>query len=342
MTAQPTSPDASASDATPLLAVRHLTAAYRTGDGVLPAVRDVSFDLHAGEVLALVGESAAGKTTVAQAILGLLPSQATIEGDVQYRGASLSGMTDEELRRVRGEDIAIIFQNALASLTPTLAIGDQLAEVYRAHRNMDQATARGAAIEVLRTVLPDPERVAEAFPFQLSGGMAQRVMIAMATALKPSVIIADEPTSSLDPAVRVETLDRLEGLRNEGAGVLLITHDFGVVARLADRVAVMYAGAVVETGDVRTIFRRPRHPYTFGLLQSLPSIARRGQLVPMRGQPPDLATMGPECPFLPRCSKAITQCRVEVAPGLEVADTGVEGHMVACYNPMQVDRAEVS
>ena len=324
----------------PLLAVRGLTASYRTGDGVLPAVRDVTFDLHAGEVLALVGESAAGKTTVAQAILGLLPQQADIEGDIRYRGTSVQSMSAEELRRVRGEEIAIIFQNALASLTPTLAIGDQLAEVYRAHRGMDQHAAREAALAVLRTVLPDPERIAEAYPFQLSGGMAQRVMIAMATALNPSVIIADEPTSSLDPAVRMETLDKLEDLRNAGAGVLLITHDFGVVARLADRVAVMYAGTVVETGDVRTIFRQPRHPYTFGLLQSLPSIARRGQLVPMRGQPPDLASIGPECPFLPRCSKAISRCRVEDAPGLDAADTGVPDHRVACYNPMSIDRQE--
>ncbi|RLT37754.1 MAG: ABC transporter ATP-binding protein [Chloroflexi bacterium] len=324
----------------PLLAIRGLSATYRTGDGILPAVRDVNFDLHAGEVLALVGESAAGKTTVAQAILGLLPQQAIIEGDVRYRGASLQEMSAEELRHVRGEEIAIIFQNALASLTPTLAIGDQLAEVYRAHRGMDQHAAREAAMAVLRTVLPDPERIADAYPFQLSGGMAQRVMIAMATALHPSVIIADEPTSSLDPAVRIETLDKLEALRNEGAGVLLITHDFGVVARLADRVAVMYAGTVVEMGDVRTIFRRPRHPYTFGLLQSLPSIARRGQLVSMRGQPPDLATIGPECPFLPRCSKAISRCRVEDAPRLEPADTGVPDHSVACFNPMSIDRQE--
>lgn len=337
MTAQPTSPDS-----TPLLAIRHLYASYRTGEGVLPAVRDVSFDLHAGEVLALVGESAAGKTTVAQAILGLLPPQATIEGEVSYRGASLQAMSEEDLRRVRGEEIAIIFQNALASLTPTLPIGAQLAEVYRAHRGMDEASARTAALDALRTVLPDPERIADAFPFQLSGGMAQRVMIAMATALKPAVIIADEPTSSLDPAVRVETLDRLEALRNEGAGVLLITHDFGVVARLADRVAVMYAGAVVETGDVRTIFRRPRHPYTFGLLQSLPSIARRGPLVSMRGQPPDLVTLGPECPFLPRCSKAISQCRLDAAPVMTPADTGLPDHLVACYNPMTVDRTEVT
>ena len=322
----------------PLLAVRHLSASYRTGEGLLPAVRDVSFELHAGEVLALVGESAAGKTTVAQAILGLLPQQATIEGEVLYRGTSLQSLSTEDLRRVRGEEITIIFQNALASLTPTLPLGDQLAELYRAHRGMDQASARAEAIRVLATVLPDPERIAGAYPFQLSGGMAQRVMIAMATALDPSVIIADEPTSSLDAAIRLETLDRLESFRDAGAGVLLITHDFGIVARLANRVAVMYAGAVVETGDVRTIFRQPRHPYTFGLLQSLPSITRRGPLISMRGQPPDLATLGVECPFLPRCSKAVSRCRIEAAPLLEAADTGVPGHAVACYNPMSIDR----
>ena len=332
MTVQPTPP---------LLAVRHLSASYRTGEGTLPAVRDVSFELHAGEVLALVGESAAGKSTVAQAILGLLPSQTEIEGDVLFRGASLQSMSDEDLRRVRGEEIAIIFQDALASLTPTLEIGDQLAEVYRAHRGMDQTTARAAAVRLLATVLPDPERIAAAFPFQLSGGMAQRVMIAMATALNPAVIIADEPTSALDPAVRMETLERIERMRDAGAGVLVITHDFGVVARLADRVAVMYAGALVETGDVRTIFRRPRHPYTYGLLQSLPSIARRGPLVSMRGQPPDLASIGAECPFLPRCSKAVSRCRIEAAPALEPADTAVPGHAVACYNPVSIDRQVV-
>ncbi|MFA7249014.1 MAG: ABC transporter ATP-binding protein [Dehalococcoidia bacterium] len=322
----------------PLLAVRHLSASYRTREGPLPAVRDISFDLHAGEVLALVGESGAGKTTVAQAILGVLPPRTNVEGDVRYRGVSLQSMSEADLRRVRGEEIALIFQDALASLTPTIPIGDQLAELYRAHRDMDRAGARAAGIAALATVLPDPERVAAMYPFQLSGGMAQRVMIAMATALQPSIIIADEPTSSLDPALRMETLERLEALRNAGTGVLLITHDFGIVARLADRVSVMYAGAVVETGDVHTIFRRPRHPYTYGLLQSLPSIAHRGPLVPLRGQPPDVATLGEECPFLPRCSKAVSLCRVQPAPALDAADTGVPGHAVACYNPISVDR----
>jgi len=326
----------------PLLAVRHLSALYRTSSGsLLPAVRDVSLDLHGGEVLALVGESAAGKTTVAQAMLGLLSPPTVVEGDVRYRGTSLQSMTPEELRRVRGQEIAMIFQNALASLTPTIAIGDQLAEVFVTHRGMDRVAGRAAAVELLATVLPDAEQIARSYPYQISGGMAQRVLFAMATALHPAVIIADEPTSSLDAAVRLETLAQLEALRDAGAGVLLITHDFGVVARLADRVAVMYAGAIVETGDVRTIFRRPRHPYTYGLLQSLPTLARRGRLEPMRGQPPDLATIGVECPFLPRCAKAISQCRVDVAPRLAAADTGVPGHEVACYNPISIDRSTV-
>jgi oligopeptide/dipeptide ABC transporter ATP-binding protein len=298
-------------------------------------VRDVSFDLHAGEVLALVGESAAGKTSVAHAILGLLPPQAVVEGEVRLRGAILEG---DELRRARGEEISVIFQDALASLTPTLTVGEQVAEMFRVHRGMDARQANREAVEALGTVLPDAERVAADYPFQISGGMAQRVMIAMATALRPAMVIADEATANLDPGVRLDTLARLEGLRDAGTAVLLITHDFGVVARLADRVAVMYAGAIVETGDVRTIFRRPRHPYTFGLLDSIPSIDHRGPITSMRGQPPNLSTLGAECPFLPRCSKATTQCRVDPAPALAPADTGVEGHTVACFNPVAVDR----
>ena len=323
------------------MVVRHLSVSYRGTTGVIPAVRDVSFDLHAGEVLALVGESAAGKTTVGQAMLRLMPPQTIVTGDVRYRGRSVASMSSEELRRVRGDEVTMIFQDPIAALTPTLPIGDQLAEVYIEHRGLDSVAARAAAVGMLAPMFRDAERVAAAFPFQVSGGMAQRIMFAIATALHPAVIIADEPTAALDPAVRGELLEQLEAQRNAGVAVLLITHDFGVVARLADRVAVMYAGAVVETGDVRTIFQRPRHPYTLGLLQSLPSITHRGRLVPMRGQPPDLATLDVECPFLPRCAKATSVCRVESAPALTAADTGAPGHEVACYNPIAVDRASM-
>ncbi len=188
-------------------------------------------------------------------------------------------------------------------------------------------------------MLPDGARVAKLYPGQLSGGMAQRVMITLATALKPSIIIADEPTANLDPAMRMETLARLEALRDEqGVAILLITHDFGVVARLADRVAVMYAGAIVETSDVRTMFRQPRHPYTHGLLESLPTlVGEHGRLVSMRGQPPDLRELGEECPFLERCYKATSACRLEPAPALEPYEDD-PGHLPACFNPIAVDR----
>ncbi len=321
-----------------LLDVRGLSASYRTPTGVIRAVRDVSFELRAGETLALVGESAAGKSSIGLALLGLLPGNATVEaGEARFDGESLLDAPPERLRQIRGAEIAMIFQDAQSALTPTISVGDQVAEVYAAHLHLSKKEAQRRALARLREVLPDAERVAKAYPFQLSGGMAQRVMIAMATALQPRVIIADEPTASLDPGVRQETLGALERLRDEqGVAVLLITHDFGVVARLADRVAVMYAGELVEVTDVRTAFRAPRHPYTFGLLSSLPAFAEeRGTLMPMPGQPPDLSALPPGCPFLPRCSKAVLQCRGGVAPPLAAYD-GVEAHRVACYNPIAV------
>ena len=323
----------------PILSVRGLSASYRTPMGRIPAVRQVDLELREGETLALVGESAAGKSSVGLAILGLLPDNASIEaGDVRYRGESLLDAAPHRLREIRGAEVAMIFQDAKSALTPTIVVRDQLAEVYSAHLRLPRKEARARALERLHDVLPDADRVGKAFPFQLSGGMAQRVMIAMATALNPKVIIADEPTASLDPAVRLETLAALERLRDqEGVAILLITHDFGVVARLADRVAVMYAGELVETSGVRTAFRAPRHPYTFGLLSSLPAFAtERGQLRPMPGQPPDLATLGPECPFLPRCGKAVLRCRNETAPRLApVEDDATQ--LVACYNPVAVN-----
>ncbi len=378
---RPTTGIPAKSPAAPLLAVEGLTASYRTDDEVMiPAVRDVSFELREGEVLALVGESAAGKSTVAHAILGLLPHSAVVEGDIHFRGWRMADLSTEELRRIRGDEIAMIFQDAASSLTPTLTIADQLTELFRAHRDYSESEARQLALEALSRLLPDAQRVADAYPFQISGGMAQRVMITLATALEPAIVIADEPTANLDGAMRHETLAVLEQLRDErGVAVLLITHDFGVVARLADRVGVMYAGEVVEMADVRTIFRHPRHPYTFGLLQSLPSIDGGGRLTPMRGSPPDLAALPPHCPFLPRCNKAISRCRIEDAPTLQPVEsfsvpegsegtggTGASGmsaagepangadgpseagrdaatevvHRVACYNPIVVPRVE--
>ena len=317
----------------PIVRVSGLSAAYQTEDAPIQAVRDVSFDLHPGETLALVGESGSGKTSIALALLGLLPSNAAVEaGDVEYAGAPVPFEDEDALREIRGAEIAMIFQDPQAALTPTLRIGDQVAEVFTAHGvPRDEAYARG--IEVLGRFLPRPADVAQSFSHQLSGGMAQRVMIAMATALQPRVIIADEPTASLDAAIRDTTLTFLEELRdNRDVAVLLITHDFGVVARLADRVAVVYAGEVVEATDVRSIFRAPKHPYTYGLLSSLPGLHRREhRLRPMRGQPPDLAALPEECPFLERCPKAIAQCRTEPAPALSRVGPG---HLAACFNPM--------
>ncbi len=331
----------------PLLSVRNLRAAYRGPEGMIPAVRGVSFDLYPGEALALVGESAAGKSSVAHATLGLLPSNAEVSGSILYNGQSLLELNEEGRRRIRGGEIAMIFQDAMAGLTPTLRVGEQVAEIFLAHEKMDPKAARAAAIEALRPLLPDAERIMDAYPFQLSGGMAQRVMVAMATALRPKIVIADEPTANLDPAVRLETLNWLEGLRHQGTAVMLITHDFGVVARLADRVMVMYGGVVAEEADVFTIFRRPRHPYTYGLLSSLPGVMAGARLTPMRGSPPDLATLGVECAFLERCPKAVSQCRGEPSPALVAAlpFPGSElpaeaGHRVACFNPMAIDLRE--
>lgn len=320
----------------PLIAVDGLSVSYRSEDATVAAVRDVSFEVRAGETLALVGESAAGKSTIGHALLGLLPGNADVEArSMRYAGRSLLGLDTEELRRIRGEQISMIFQDALSALTPTLRVREQLVELYQAHRDLSREEAEAEALAALQRILPDAERAFDAYPFQLSGGMAQRVMITLAVALQPRVIIADEPTASLDPGVRMETLQILEELRDQaGVGLLLITHDFGVVARMADRVHVMYAGEIVERADVKTVFRAPRHPYSHGLLQSLPG-PHQSRLQPLRGQPPDLSDLSPQCPFLPRCPKAVSQCRIEDAPALEPA--GDEpGHFAACYNPIAI------
>lgn len=320
----------------PLLEVRDLQVTYRTRDGEIPAARGVTFDVRPGEILAIVGESASGKSTVGHAILDLLPPGTSEKsGTVRWQGRDLSSFSAEEMRRLRGREVAVIFQDALAALTPTMTVGEQLAEVFRVHLEVSPEEARLRARRALLDVMPNADRVLDVHPFQLSGGMAQRVMIAMATALQPKMLIADEPTANLDPAVRQETIEWLERVRDQGGCVLLITHDFGVVARLADRVAVMYAGQLVETADVRTIFRTPKHPYSYGLLRSLPQFAAGGRLQAMPGQPPDLSTLPPECPFLPRCNKAVAECRVQPAPGLLPMDGDAE-HLAACFNPMVV------
>lgn len=318
-----------------LLTVRGLTVRYRSKDALTYALEDVSLELEAGAITAVVGESGCGKSTLALSILRLLPDSAEVLGGrVEYRGDDLLTLSDAALRRIRGRRIAIIFQDPVAGLNPVLTVGDQVAEILNAHLHLSRREARRQAVAVLERVgLPDPERVARSYPFQLSGGMCQRVMIGIATALDPEVLIADEPTSALDVTVQAQILRELERLRDErGMAVLLITHDFGVVAKVADVVSIMYAGRVVERGSVSHLLKRPRHPYSHALLSTLPRVHPPGVPLPaIPGGPPEMVEPAEHCPFVPRCRKALARCRTEGPPPFQAMGPG---HEVACYNPV--------
>ena len=321
--------------AAPILSVRGLSVRYRGKEEAVYALQDVSFDLAPGRITAVVGESGCGKTTLALALLRLLPGEGEIlAGSVQFEGRNLLHLSDSEMRSLRGRRLAIIFQDPVAGLNPVLSVGDQVAETLMAHLGLRRREARRQAVEILERVgLPAPDRIARAYPFQLSGGMCQRVMIAIATALDPAVLIADEPTSALDVTVQAQILHQLDELRRErGTAILLITHDFGVVAKVADDVSVMYAGRIVESGDVGELLKTPRHPYSRALLDTLPRVDSPGApLASIPGAPPELTEPAEHCPFLPRCGKALSRCRTEGPPPLEA----LEGtHRVACYNPV--------
>lgn len=321
--------------AAPILSVRGLSVRYRGKDEAVYALQDVSLDLAPGRITAVVGESGCGKTTLALALLRLLPGEGEIlAGSVQFEGRNLLHLSDSEMRSLRGRRLAIIFQDPVAGLNPVLTVGDQVAETLMAHLGLRRREARRQAVEILERVgLPAPDRIARAYPFQLSGGMCQRVMIAIATALDPAVLIADEPTSALDVTVQAQILHQLDELRRvRGTAILLITHDFGVVAKVADDVSVMYAGRIVESGDVGELLKTPRHPYSRALLDTLPRVDSPGApLASIPGAPPELAGPAEHCPFLPRCGKALSRCRTEGPPPLET----LEGtHRVACYNPV--------
>ena len=320
----------------PIISVRDLSVRYRTKESVVYAAEGVSFDLHRGKVLALVGESGAGKTTAGMSVLRLLPPEAEIlSGEVLFEGANLAAMDERSLRAIRGRRIAMIFQDPVAGLNPVLTIGNQVAEMLTSHLDIKKKEAQQRARQILDDVgLADSERVAKAYPFQLSGGMCQRVMIGIATALNPDVIIADEPTSALDVTIQAQILHQLAELRDQkGTAILLITHNFGVVAQLADEVGVMYAGRIVERGDVVSMLKAPLHPYTHALLSTLPRIdGAYSQLRSIPGHPPELTEPAEHCPFLPRCQKALTLCRTEPPPPLITDDTRT--HPVACYNPV--------
>ncbi|XAS75497.1 ABC transporter ATP-binding protein [Dermatophilaceae bacterium Sec6.4] len=302
---------------TPLLEVDDLSVEFvQRGAPTVRAVRGISYQVNRGEFLGIVGESGSGKSVSSMAVMGLLPSTARITGDIRYRGESLLSRSDRELSKLRGKEIAMIFQDPLSALTPVYSVGAQISEALRLHDSgLSKGAAESRAIELLTTVgIPAPERRIKAFPHEFSGGMRQRVMIAMAIANDPDLIIADEPTTALDVTIQAQILEVLQKAKDlTGAAVVLITHDLGVVAGNVDRVAVMYAGRLVETGSVDDVLTAPRMPYTMGLLRSVPNMQTAGhtRLVPMEGRPPSLADLPPGCPFAPRCPAVIDACLVE-------------------------------
>lgn len=316
-----------------LLEVRNLRSHFVLDEGVLKAVDDLSFDIHEKETVALVGESGCGKTIVALSILDLIPSPGRIvSGQIILEGEDLRTMSAEQMRRVRGRKIGLVFQEPAAALNPVHTVGSQISDVLRLHRALTRREAGKEAIQLLGDVgIADPEKRAKAYPFELSGGMQQRVLIATAIAGRPKLLIADEPTTALDPTVQAEILDLLRHLQDEhGMALLLITHDIGVVAEMADRVMVMYTGRIVESGDVQTIFRDARHPYARGLLASAPHLGA-GRDDPLRGIPgtvPDFLALPRGCTFHPRCHMATPECASSIPLLVDIAP----GHQCACIN----------
>ncbi|CAL9463175.1 MULTISPECIES: ABC transporter ATP-binding protein [Streptomyces] len=306
-----------------LLEVRDLRVEFRTRDGVARAVDGVGYAVDAGETLAVLGESGSGKSVTAQAVMGILdtPPGRITGGRVLFQGRDLLTLKERERRRIRGAQMAMIFQDALSALNPVLTVGDQLGEMFVVHRGMSRKDARARAVELMERVrIPAAAQRVRDYPHQFSGGMRQRIMIAMALALRPALVIADEPTTALDVTVQAQVMDLLAELRREyRMGLILITHDLGVVADVADRIAVMYAGRIVESAPVHDLYRAPAHPYTRGLLDSVPRLDRKGrELYAIKGMPPNLMRVPPGCSFHPRCPMAQDVCRTDEPPLYEV------------------------
>ncbi|MFE7972469.1 ABC transporter ATP-binding protein [Streptomyces shenzhenensis] len=315
-----------------LLEVRDLHVEFRTRDGVARAVNGVSCQVAAGETLAVLGESGSGKSVTAQAVLGILdmPPGRITAGEVLFRGRDLLKLKEDERRRVRGAELAMIFQDALSALNPVLSVGDQLGEMFVVHRGMSKRDARARAVELMdRVRIPGAAQRVRDYPHQFSGGMRQRIMIAMALALEPALVIADEPTTALDVTVQAQVMDLLAELQHAyTTGLVLITHDLGVVADVADRIAVMYAGRIVESAPVHALYKAPAHPYTRGLLDSVPRLDRKGrELYAIKGLPPNLMRIPSGCAFHPRCPMARDVCRTDEPP-LHAVD---EGRGSACH-----------
>ena len=321
-----------------LLSVDELAVEFHTRRGTVYAVNGVSFEIGTGQTLGIVGESGCGKSVTALALLGLLPRAGRVSnGTARFEGRNLLGLKDRELRRIRGREIAMIFQDPMTSLNPVLTIGRQIREALETHFGLNRKEAEERAAELIdRVGIPSPRARLRDYPHQFSGGMRQRAMIAMALACKPKLLIADEPTTALDVTIQAQILDLLRGLvAEENAALILITHDLGVVAGMCERVNVMYAGMFMETGSADQLFGSPRHPYTLGLLQSVPRLdaARRARLQPIEGAPRNMLSPPTACPFQPRCRYEVEQSRLEVPPLVEIEP----GHNVACFNPVSVD-----
>ncbi len=324
-----------------LLDVQSLQTQFSTSGGVVRAVDGVSWDVQEGETVALVGESGCGKSVSALSVMRLVsaPAGRIVGGRILFKGRDLLTLSEEEMRRVRGREIAMIFQEPMTSLNPVLTVGRQLTEGLEIHLGMETKAARGRAAELLAMVgISDPERRLPQYPHQFSGGMRQRMMIAMALACNPSLILADEPTTALDVTIQAQILELLRDLsRRLGVAMLIITHNLGVVARYADRVNVMYAGRIVERATARELYANPRHPYTLGLLKSVPrlDVPRRQRLEPIEGQPPDLTRLPAGCAFGPRCAFRVERCGREAPPLIPIGDSP---HVSACWEAERVVR----
>jgi oligopeptide transport system ATP-binding protein len=327
-----------ASETQPLLAVEDLRVEFETRRGVVHAVNGVSFDIASGETLGIVGESGCGKSVTSLAVLGLLARNGRVSsGRAIFGGRDLIRESDRTLRAIRGREIAMIFQDPMTSLNPVLTIGRQIREALETHFGMARKAALRRAAELLdRVGIPSADARVRDYPHQFSGGMRQRAMIAMALACRPKLLIADEPTTALDVTIQAQILNLLRDLvAEEDAALILITHDLGVVAGMCERVNVMYAGMFLETGGARELFGSPRHPYTLGLLQSVPRLdaERRARLQPIEGAPRNMLSPPTACPFQPRCRYEVEQSRLEVPPLVEIEP----GHRVACFNPVPAD-----
>ena len=316
-----------------LLEVKDLKTYFYTFEGVVKAVDGVSYELEAGETLGLVGESGCGKSVSALSVMRLIPDPPgkIVNGEIMFEDEDILTINMDDMRKIRGGKIAMVFQEPMTSLNPVLTVEKQLTETLELHMGMNKREARMEAVDLLvRVGIPDPEKRIKGYPHQFSGGMRQRVMIAMALSCNPKLIIADEPTTALDVTIQAQILELMKGLTKEfGVALIVITHNLGVVARYADRVNIMYAGKIIERGSAREIYANPRHPYTVGLLRSVPRLdqPRRAKLDPIEGQPPDLVNLPPGCSFRERCRWAIDKCATDIPPLMPAGD----GHLSACW-----------